>query len=160
MQAQEAATSLAAARDQPVAPEHLLIALLDQGTPEVIGLLSRAGLDRAAVRRAALAGDRAGEVVGGAGARVPPGQHDVHVLSSPGRPSGDTASRNKVSSDTPGRSPPRETTITKCRPSALAKGSPPTAARGVPAGTGIATEPVTCPSAEARTVISSPATTT
>ena len=55
MQAQEAATSLAAARDQPVAPEHLLIALLDQGTPEVTGLLSRAGLDPPAVRRAALA---------------------------------------------------------------------------------------------------------
>jgi urease accessory protein UreE len=55
MQAQEAATSLAAARDQPVAPEHLLIALLDQGTPEVTGLLSRAGLDPATVRRAALA---------------------------------------------------------------------------------------------------------
>jgi hypothetical protein len=55
MQAQEAATSLAAARDQPVVPEHLLIALLDQGTPEVTGLLSRAGLDPAAVRRAALA---------------------------------------------------------------------------------------------------------
>ena len=54
MQAQEAATSLAAARDQPVAPEHLLIALLDQGTPEVNGLLSRAGLDPAEVRRAAL----------------------------------------------------------------------------------------------------------
>src|SRR5580704_16196888 len=55
MQAQEAATSLAAARDQPVAPEHLLIALLDQGTPEVTGLLSRAGLDPATVRRTALA---------------------------------------------------------------------------------------------------------
>jgi hypothetical protein len=39
MQAQEAATSLAAARDQPVAPEHLLIALLDQGTPEVLAQL-------------------------------------------------------------------------------------------------------------------------
>src|SRR5579859_1188552 len=47
MQAQEAATSLAAARAQPVAPGHLLIALLDQGTPEVTGLLSRAGLDPA-----------------------------------------------------------------------------------------------------------------
>ena len=56
MQAQEAATSLAAARDQPVAPEYLLIALLDQGTPEVTGLLNRAGLDPAVVRRAALAG--------------------------------------------------------------------------------------------------------
>lgn len=55
MQAQEAAMSLAAARSQRVGPEHLLIALLDQGTPEVTGLLSRAGLDPAAVRRAALA---------------------------------------------------------------------------------------------------------
>jgi hypothetical protein len=55
MQAQEAATSLAAARNQSVGPEHLLIALLDQGTPEVTGLLSRAGLDPAAVRQAALA---------------------------------------------------------------------------------------------------------
>lgn len=54
MQAQEAATSLAAARNQPATPEHLLIALLDQGTPEVAGLLSRAGLDPATVRRAAL----------------------------------------------------------------------------------------------------------
>jgi hypothetical protein len=55
MQAQEAATALAAARKQPVSPEHLLVALLDQGTPEVVGLLSQAGLDPAAVRRAALA---------------------------------------------------------------------------------------------------------
>jgi Clp amino terminal domain, pathogenicity island component len=55
MQAQEAATSLAAARGQPTAPEHLLIALLDQGAPDVTGLLTRAGLDPAAVRRAALA---------------------------------------------------------------------------------------------------------
>jgi Clp amino terminal domain, pathogenicity island component len=54
MQAQEAATSLAAARNQPAAPEHLLIALLDQGTPEVADLLSRAGLEPAAVRRATL----------------------------------------------------------------------------------------------------------
>jgi Clp amino terminal domain, pathogenicity island component len=54
MQAQEAAASLAAARNQPAAPEHLLIALLDQDTPEVAGLLSRAGLDPATVRRAAL----------------------------------------------------------------------------------------------------------
>ena len=35
--------------------EHLLIALLDQGTPEVTQTLSRAGLDAAAVRQAALA---------------------------------------------------------------------------------------------------------
>jgi hypothetical protein len=55
MQAQEAATSLAAARGQPAAPEHLLIALLDQGTPEVTALLSRAGLDPAAIRRSVLA---------------------------------------------------------------------------------------------------------
>ena len=55
MQAQEAATSLAAARGQPATPEHLLIALLDQGTPEVADLLSRAGLDPAAVRRSAIA---------------------------------------------------------------------------------------------------------
>jgi hypothetical protein len=55
MQAQEAATSLATSRGQPASPEHLLIALLDQGTPEVADLLSQAGLDPAAVRRAALA---------------------------------------------------------------------------------------------------------
>ena len=55
MQAQEAARSLAASRGQPVGAEHLLIALLDQGTPEVADLLSRARLDPAAVRRSALA---------------------------------------------------------------------------------------------------------
>jgi Clp amino terminal domain, pathogenicity island component len=55
MQAQEAARALAAARSEPAGPEHLLVALLDQGTPEVTGLLSQAGLDPAAVRRAALA---------------------------------------------------------------------------------------------------------
>jgi hypothetical protein len=55
MQAQGAAVALAAARGQPPAPEHLLIALLDQGTPEVVQTLSRAGLDPAVVRGAALA---------------------------------------------------------------------------------------------------------
>jgi hypothetical protein len=55
MQAQGAAVALAAARSQPPTPEHLLIALLDQGTPEVVEMLSRAGLDPAVVRRAALA---------------------------------------------------------------------------------------------------------
>lgn len=55
MQAQEAARSLAASRGQPVGAEHLLVALLDQGTPEVGDLLSRAGLDSASVRRSALA---------------------------------------------------------------------------------------------------------
>ena len=55
MQAQEAATSLAAALAQGPAPEHLLIALIDQGTAEVLEALNRAGLDPAAVRRTALA---------------------------------------------------------------------------------------------------------
>lgn len=55
MQAQGAAAALAAARGQRPAPEHLLVALLDQGTPEVVKTLSRAGLDPAVVRRAALA---------------------------------------------------------------------------------------------------------
>ena len=55
MQAQGAAQSLASALGQPSGAGHLLIALLDQGTPEVAGLLRRAGLDPAAVRAAALA---------------------------------------------------------------------------------------------------------
>src|SRR5580698_2867750 len=56
MQAQEAAMSLAAGLGQPPEPEHLLIALLDQATPGVAQTLSRAGLEPATVRRAALAG--------------------------------------------------------------------------------------------------------
>ncbi len=56
MQAQGAAVAFAATRGQSPVPEHLLIALLDQGTPEVVEMLSRAGLDPAVVRRAALAG--------------------------------------------------------------------------------------------------------
>ncbi len=55
LQAQGAARSLAAARGQRTGPEHLLIAVLDQRTPEVTDLLNRAGLDPALVRRAALA---------------------------------------------------------------------------------------------------------
>jgi Clp amino terminal domain, pathogenicity island component len=55
MQAQDGARSLAQARGQDLAAEHLLIALLDQGTSEVLQTLSRAGLDSGAVRRAALA---------------------------------------------------------------------------------------------------------
>jgi hypothetical protein len=55
MQAQGAAAALAAARGQRPAPEHLLVALLDQGTPEVLETLSQAGLDPAVLRRAALA---------------------------------------------------------------------------------------------------------
>jgi hypothetical protein len=55
MQAQRGAMSLAAARGEQPGVEHLLVALLDQGTPEVLDTLSRAGLDPAAIRRAALA---------------------------------------------------------------------------------------------------------
>jgi Clp amino terminal domain, pathogenicity island component len=55
MQAQQGAMSLAAARGEPPGVEHLLVALLDQGTPEVLDALSRAGLDPVAIRRAALA---------------------------------------------------------------------------------------------------------
>jgi hypothetical protein len=55
MQAQQGAISLAAARGEPPGVEHLLVALLDQGTPEVLDALSRAGLDPAAIRQAALA---------------------------------------------------------------------------------------------------------
>jgi hypothetical protein len=55
LQAQGAARSLAAARGQRTEPGHLLIALLDQRTPEVTDLLTGAGLDPASVRRAALA---------------------------------------------------------------------------------------------------------
>lgn len=54
-QAQQAATSLASELGQPQAPGHLLIALLDQGTPDVLRALSLAGLDPAAVRQAAAA---------------------------------------------------------------------------------------------------------
>lgn len=55
MQAQHGATSLAAARGEPARVEHLLVALLDQRTPEVLDALRRAGLEPSAVRRAALA---------------------------------------------------------------------------------------------------------
>jgi hypothetical protein len=55
MQAQGGARSLAASRGQQVRVEHLLVALLDQRTPEVLDALSQAGLDRAPVRQAALA---------------------------------------------------------------------------------------------------------
>ena len=55
MQVQAGARSLAAARGQHLRVEHLLVALLDQGAPEVLGALSQAGLDRVTVRQAALA---------------------------------------------------------------------------------------------------------
>jgi hypothetical protein len=53
MQAQGAARALAESRGEQVGAEHLLIALLDQGTSPVLEALSRAGLDREVVRRAA-----------------------------------------------------------------------------------------------------------
>jgi Clp amino terminal domain, pathogenicity island component len=56
MQAQKAASEFAEARGQSLGPEHLLIALLDHGTQEVLEALSQAGLDRATVRRSALSG--------------------------------------------------------------------------------------------------------
>jgi hypothetical protein len=55
MQAQGAAMLLARQLGQPLDPGHLLTALLDQGTPEVLRALSLAGLEPVAVRRAALA---------------------------------------------------------------------------------------------------------
>ena len=56
LQAQEAARQFADALGQRRAPEHLLVALIDQGTAEVQLALERAGIDPAAVREAALAG--------------------------------------------------------------------------------------------------------
>jgi hypothetical protein len=53
MQAQGGARALAESRGEEVSAEHLLIALLDQGTTPVLEALSRAGLDRATVRRSA-----------------------------------------------------------------------------------------------------------
>jgi Clp amino terminal domain, pathogenicity island component len=52
IQAQAAAMALAEARGEPVSAEHLLIALLDQGTAPVLVALSRAGLDPGTVRQA------------------------------------------------------------------------------------------------------------
>ena len=53
MQAQSAAMALAESRGEPVGAEHLLIALIDQGTRPVLEALSRAGLDAGTVRHAA-----------------------------------------------------------------------------------------------------------
>lgn len=55
MQAQGAARLFADSLGQRVGAEHLLVALLDQGTTEVLQALGRAGADSATVRRAALA---------------------------------------------------------------------------------------------------------
>lgn len=65
MQAQGAATSLAESRGQQPSPEHLLVALVDQGEPEVKAMLNLAGLDRAEVRRRALT------AIGGTGDEPP-----------------------------------------------------------------------------------------
>jgi hypothetical protein len=54
VQAQGAARSLAESLGEPLAPAHLLVALIDQGTPEVLQALSRAGLDPAEARKRAL----------------------------------------------------------------------------------------------------------
>jgi hypothetical protein len=53
MQTQGAAMALAESRGEPASAEHLLIALLDQGTSPVLEALSRAGLDPGTVRQAA-----------------------------------------------------------------------------------------------------------
>jgi hypothetical protein len=70
MQAQEAAMALARQLGQPLDPGHLLTALLDQGTPDVLRALALAGLDPAAVRRAAL--DAVGAPAGLPPAAMPP----------------------------------------------------------------------------------------
>jgi hypothetical protein len=55
MQTQQAAGHFAAERDEITGPEHLLLAVIDQGDPEALEALDRARLDRATVRRVALA---------------------------------------------------------------------------------------------------------
>lgn len=54
VQAQDAARRFADGLGQGLAPEHLLIALLDQGTAPVTRALAEAGIDPGAARRAAL----------------------------------------------------------------------------------------------------------
>ena len=54
MQAQQGGRSLASARCEHARVEHLLVALIEQGTHEVAEALSQAGLDPAVVRRTAL----------------------------------------------------------------------------------------------------------
>lgn len=55
VQAQDAARRFAGGLGQAIMPEHLLIALLDQGTAPVTRALAEAGIDPGAARRAALA---------------------------------------------------------------------------------------------------------
>jgi hypothetical protein len=54
LQTQEAATKLASERDETMNPEHLLLAVIDQGEPEVVKVLDLAVIDLIDVRRAAL----------------------------------------------------------------------------------------------------------
>jgi len=54
MQAQQAAMTLAAELGQPASAEHLLVALIDQGTLEVLLTMARADLDPAEVRQEVL----------------------------------------------------------------------------------------------------------
>jgi hypothetical protein len=54
VQAQGAARMLAEDRHEPLAAEHLLVALLDQATHEVLGALGATGISSASARRAAL----------------------------------------------------------------------------------------------------------
>jgi hypothetical protein len=54
VQTQEGAAHLASKRGETVGPEHLLLAVVDQGDPEVLDALNQAGLNLAAVRRVAL----------------------------------------------------------------------------------------------------------
>jgi hypothetical protein len=82
LQAQEAARLLAAELGSEPAPGHLLIALLDQGTPDVLRTLSLARLDPAAVRQAAAAaaGAPAGLAPVALPAPVPAGTMDRPAL--------------------------------------------------------------------------------
>ena len=54
MQTQETAQGFASGRGEDVRPEHLLLALIDQGDAEAVAALDRSGLDIAALRRVAL----------------------------------------------------------------------------------------------------------
>lgn len=53
-QAGSSAQSWAGRRGEKISPEHLAVVLIDQGTPEVLDALGRAGADHSALRRVAL----------------------------------------------------------------------------------------------------------
>lgn len=55
LQVQQAASEFAAGRGEPRGIAHLALAMLDQGDPEMLRTLAGAGINAAAVRRAALA---------------------------------------------------------------------------------------------------------